>query len=204
MNRPDTSGCDLYPAIPDEMPRAGGPLRCWIGRQLMRLLGWRLEGEFPKEKQLVLAAAPHTSNWDFILAMLLVMMLGVRISYLMKKEAFFWPLGGLFMKLGGIPINRKAAEDIVGQVASWYQQHEKVWVVITPEGTRSKVKKWKTGFLRIAERAQVPVCIVGWDYPSKTMHIGPLWQLTGDHEADAENIRSYIAKHYTARYPDKQ
>jgi len=195
---------DLLPATPKAMPRAGGPFRRWLGRGLLRMLGWKLEGEFPEQQKLVLAAAPHTSNWDFVLAMCLIMALGVRVSYLMKKEAFIWPFGALFMRLGGIPIDRGAAEDIVDQIAGWYRDHEKVWVVITPEGTRSKVDKWKTGFLRIAERAEVPVCVVAWDYPSKCMHIGPCWETTGDHIADVEAIRSYISKNYTGRHPAKQ
>lgn len=186
------------------MPRAGGSLRRWLGRQLLRLYGWRLEGEFPDHPKLVIAAAPHTSNWDFVLAMFLVMALGVRVSYLMKKEAFVWPLRGLFLRLGGIPIDRKATTDTVDQIAGWYRDHDKVWVVITPEGTRSRVKKWKTGFLRIAERAQVPVCLVAWDYPSKRMHIGPCWETTGDHPQDAENIREFLTTRYQGRHPHNQ
>lgn len=170
----------------------------------MRLSGWELKGELPKEPKLVLAAAPHTSNWDFILAMLVVMALGIRISYLMKKEAFFWPFKGLFMRLGGIPIDRSAAKNLVEQITSWYEQHDKVWVVITPEGTRSKVDKWKSGFLRIAENAEVPVCLVSWDYPSKCMHVGPVWSLTGDHEADVAAIRKHVSEKFTGKYPEKQ
>ncbi len=195
---------DLLPEIPKAMPKAGGLVRRWLGRNLLRISGWELKGELPEEPKLVLAAAPHTSNWDFILAMFVTMALGIRLSYLMKREAFFWPFKGLFMRLGGIPIDRNAAQDLVEQIASWYREHDKVWVVITPEGTRSKVDKWKTGFLRVAEKAEVPVCLVCWDYPSKTMYVGPVWQLTGDHEQDLQAIRSYISDKFTGRYPDKQ
>lgn len=204
MGKSADNAKSLYPEMPKEVPRAGGPFRRWLGRSLLRALGWRLEGEFPRENQLVLAAAPHTSNWDFILAMILIMALGVRVSYMMKKEAFFWPFGGLFMKLGGIPIDRNAADDVVTQVVSWYKEHDKVWVVITPEGTRSKVERWKTGFLRIAAKAKVPVCLVAWNYPTKTMHIGPMWEVSGDHDADLLTIQQYITANYTGRNPENQ
>jgi len=194
----------VIPDTPVNMPRAGGRFRRWLGRTLLRLSGWRLIGEIPNNKKLILAAAPHTSNWDFILAMLVVMALGVRVSYLMKKEAFIWPFATLFKHLGGIPLDRHAAEDTVEQIAGWYRSHEKVWVVITPEGTRSKVDKWKTGFLRIAAAAEVPVHVVAWDYPTKTMIFGPKWQTTGDHVNDAQNIRDYLTDKYRGRIPDNQ
>lgn len=201
FSRKDT---ELLPEMPAIVPRAGGAARRWLGRTLLRLSGWRLEGEFPHHRQMVLAAAPHTSNWDFVIAMFVIMALGVRVSYMMKKEAFFWPFGALFMKLGGIPIDRKAATDVVEQVTQWYRDHEKVWVVITPEGTRAKVSRWKTGFLRIADSAKVPVCLVAWDYPSKTMHIGPVWPVSGDYEADLASIREYICTRYTGQNPENQ
>jgi len=194
----------ILPPMPAAVPRAGGPFRRWMGRGLLHLCGWRVTGALPDHPKLVLAAAPHTSNWDFVIAMFVVMAFGVRVSYLMKKEAFVWPLSKLFMALGGIPIDRGAAQDVVGQIAGWYQKHERVWVVITPEGTRAKVDRWKTGFLRIAERAQVPVCLVAWDYPSKRLHIGPCWSLTGDHERDTCAIRQYIRDKFTAKYPERQ
>jgi len=136
--------------------------------------------------------------------MLFVMATGIRISYLMKKEAFIWPFGKLFMALGGIPLNRKAADDTVEQITQWYREHDKVWVVITPEGTRGKVERWKTGFLRLAERADVPVYLVAWDYPTKTIHIGKKWPRTGDHVRDAEGIRDYLCARYAGRYPENQ
>jgi len=194
----------LLPEVPEEIPRAGGPFRRWLGRSFLRMLGWRMEGEMPNTGKLVLAAAPHTSNWDFVLAMFTVMALGVRLSFLMKKEAFFWPFKGLFMRLGGIPIDRNAPDDIVEQIATWYREKDRMWVVITPEGTRAKVDKWKTGFLRVAERAEVPIHVIAWDYPSKRLVIGPKWQTTGDHVEDAASIRRYLTSLYKGKFPDNQ
>ena len=146
--------------MPPLVPVAGNRFTRWLGRKLLALLGWKVRGELPNEPKIVVAAAPHTSNWDFVVAMLAIMALGIRVSYLMKKEAFFWPFGKLFMWLGGIPLDRRATEDTVQQIISWYDTHDQVWVVITPEGTRAKVDKWKTGFLRVVDGAKVPLLIV--------------------------------------------
>ncbi|WP_246439040.1 lysophospholipid acyltransferase family protein [Teredinibacter franksiae] len=204
MTNPQHEYSDLFPEIPPSMPTAGGPISRWLGRKILRLIGWRIEGEIPADHKLVMVAAPHTSNWDFVLAMLAIMALGIRVSYLMKKEAFVWPLGGLFRKLGGIPIDRTAADDTVEQIGAWYRDHEKVWVVITPEGTRAKVDRWKTGFLRIAQRADVPVVLVAWDFPNKRMVLGKRWPLSGDHVKDAEVIREYVNTRYAGKHPENQ
>lgn len=194
----------LYPPVPEGLASFGNGVTRRIGRFLLRLVGWRLVGELPKEKRLVLAAAPHTSNWDFVSAMLIVMATGVQISYLMKKEAFFWPFRDLFLWLGGVPIDRSASQDTVEQITDYYKKQDKLWVVFTPEGTRSKVERWKTGFVRVAHEADVPVLLIAWDYPSKTMRLDKLWHTTGDHESDAEAIREYMCSRYTGKYPDKQ
>ncbi len=198
----------LLPDAPETMPRMSSKRRLklvkWVGRNLLKVLGWKVEGKFPHESKLIIAAAPHTSNWDFLLAMLAVMAYGLKISFLMKKEAFYWPFKNLFMALGGIPLDRSATEDIVDQITSWYNCHEKLWVVITPEGTRSKVGKWKTGFLRVAEQADIPVLLVAWDYPTKTLHIDKIWDTTGNYDQDVEDIRCYINNKYTGKFPKWQ
>lgn len=186
------SSSEGLPTVPAQLPRIGNRFTRGLGRFVLALFGWRIEGELPNLPKLVLAGAPHTSNWDFIVAMLAMMSLGVKFSYLMKKEAFFWPFKNLFMRWGGIPLDRKASTGIVGQMMKWFEKKERIWVAITPEGTRSEVNKWKTGFLRVAYSAQVPVLIATWDYPNKRLLLGKCWQPTGDHEADAEAIKAYI------------
>lgn len=161
-------------------------------------------GDLPSVNKAVLVVAPHTSNWDFIIAIAAMMAKQVKLSYLMKKEAFFWPFKNLFISFGGIPIDRSAASDIVDQIKQEYDSSEALWVAITPEGTRSKVTRWKTGFLRIAIQAQVPIIIIAWDYPSKQLHIDKLWWPEGDSEKDAELIKEYISSRYTGRHPERQ
>ena len=193
-----------FPVMPENVPKDGNRFTRWLGRTLLRLMGWQFKGEFPNKKRLIVAAAPHTSNWDFILIMLGKMALGIHFSYLMKKEAFIWPFKGLFIRMGGVPIDRSQATDIVDQIAHWFASKDKMWVAMTPEGTRSKVNKWKTGFLRISEKAEVPVFMVSIDFPSKTFHLLKEWQTTGDHEKDADDIKNYINANFSGRHPEKQ
>ncbi len=190
--------------IPDAMPSMGNRFTRWLGRCLLGLLGWRIKGELPNVKKLVICGAPHTSNMDFFVAMGTVLALGLKFSYLMKKEAFIWPFKGVFMALGGIPLDRNAAEDTVAQILHWFRTHDKVWLAITPEGTRAKVERWKTGFLRIAYEANVPILLVSWHYPEKTLYLDKLWQASGDHAADAEAIRAYINDKYQGAHPENQ
>lgn len=190
--------------IPNEMPRMGNVCSRWFGRTIFSMLGWKLGGAFPRHKKIVLIGVPHTSNWDFILAMLAIMGLGMKVSYLMKKEAFFWPLGSFFKWLGGIPIDRSKHSNTVEQITTWFDSQEKGWVGITPEGTRDKVKEYKTGFIRIAREANVPVGFVCWDYPSKTIYIETCWPLVEDDEIEAKKIQQYLTAKYQGRHPQKQ
>lgn len=170
----------------------------------MRLLGWTFKGELPNHPQLVICAAPHTSNWDFIIAMVAALALGVKFSFLMKKEAFVWPFKNLFMAMGGIPLDRGSSANTVDQIAEWYRTHEQVWLAITPEGTRAKVGRWKTGFLRIAHESEVPVLLVAWHYPEKAIYLDKLWYTTGDHGKDAEDIRAYMNARFVGAVPENQ
>lgn len=194
----------VVPQLPANAPRLGNAVTRWLGRVLLRLLGWRLEGEMPNEKKLMVALAPHTSNWDFVVAMPVIMALGIKVSYLMKKEAFIWPLSYLFRWWGGIPLDRGNPAQVVEQVARWYDEHEAVWVAITPEGTRRKVGQYKTGFVRIAHAAGVPVCTICWDYPSRALVVDQLWTTTGDHDADVQRIREHVNTHYRGAQPQYQ
>ncbi|TQV80208.1 acyltransferase [Exilibacterium tricleocarpae] len=186
------------------MPRLGNRFTRWIGCRVFGLLGWRVAGTIPDRSQLVVAAGPHTSNWDFILAVSAILGLGVRLSFLMKQEAFFWPFKGLFQWFGGIPTDRGSPHRMVAKVAGWYRDHPQLWVGMTPEGTRSKVQSWKTGFVRIAHAAGVPVLLVALDYPSRTLHLCQLITTSGHHERDAAHCRALIDRHFIGRHPEKQ
>lgn len=187
--------------IPPQMPAMGGERMRRIGRFLLRLIGWRIVGELPNEPRLLVAAAPHTSNWDFVVVLAAILVLGVRGSIMMKKEVFVWPVAGLWRWFGFIPTDRSAPGGIVEQMVEAFRRSDRLWVGITPEGTRSHNARWKTGFLRIAHEANVPVLLLSWDYPSRTLRFGKLMRASGDHERDLQEIRTYFAA-FTGKHPD--
>ncbi|MGN6788463.1 MAG: lysophospholipid acyltransferase family protein [Rhodanobacteraceae bacterium] len=177
--------------LPPTIPQF--PDRAWRKpfRAAVRLGGWRLEGEFPDVPKLVLIVAPHSSWWDGIWGLLFKVALGVDISFMAKRELFRWPLGGLLRRLGGLPIERGAAGDVVGQMVERFGTRERLWLGIEPEGTRKAVKKWKSGFWHIARQAGVPILPGYFDYPRKVIGLGPLFQPTGDREADLAALKAF-------------
>jgi 1-acyl-sn-glycerol-3-phosphate acyltransferase len=141
----------------------------------------------------VVIVAPHSSAWDAIWGIAAKVGLGLGIVFIGKQEAFWGPLGWLLRLFGGLPVDRNAPAGIVDQVASQMRQAESMWFVLAPEGTRRKVDQWKTGFWKIARRAQVPVFCLGLNYPDRTIRLGELVTLTDDMEADIRRIRALFA-----------
>ena len=184
-------------------PRMGNALTRWIGDIILGAMGWTLEGKLPDRKQAIIIGGPHTSNWDLILAMSSMLSVGLKFSWMMKKEAFFWPLGGLWKALGGIPIDRGAKIDVVGQVEAFFAAHDKVWLGLTPEGTRSKVERYKTGYLRIAKGLGVPLLIAGIDSVNKRVVLDKLWEPKSDIDTENAAIKSYIESNFIGINPEK-
>ena len=183
--------------VSDVHPQTGNAVVRWIGRVMLLLMGWRIVGEIPKVPKGILIGAPHTTNWDLPLAIAMRFATGLRYSWMMKAEAFREPFGTLWRALGGVAIDRKAAKDAPSQMADWFNSQDKAFLGITPEGTRSKVERWKTGYLRIAQAADVPVIVVGVDGANRELRFDRTFPLTGDIEADNEAIRDYVRTHYS-------
>jgi len=185
--------------VPEQAPRIGNAVTRFIGRMLMRLLGYKVVGKYANEPKMVIIVAPHTSNWDLILALGTILSLGVRINFMMKKEAFFFPLGGLFKALGGVPLDRSNPKRAVVQTMKQFRNNDKFWLAILPEGTRKPVKTWKAGFVRIARNADVPIYMMGVDSRTKTIHLDRLIQpakhtkkkSSGSAIEQAEELRLY-------------
>lgn len=160
------------PALPPSIPTRGSTFTRGLGRIVLRLLGWRISGSFPDTSKFVIVAAPHTSNWDAIVGLAAALKLGLGVHFFVKHQAFKPPLGWVLKVLGGIPVQRDAAVGIVGSAVRGFKDNDQFILGITPEGTRAKRPKWKTGFHRIAKEARVPVVVVAIDFGSKT--IGPI------------------------------
>lgn len=186
-----------------QTPRLGNAVSKWIFKTILHGLGWKISGRFPDEPKLLFIGAPHTSNWDFILAVSAMQAAGVKASWMMKKEAFFWPLAGWFKSLGGIPIARGASKDMPTQMADWFDSVDQGYLGLTPEGTRSKVKAFKTGYLRIAYAAQVPVFTVAIHAPTKEIILDKIMPLTGDIAVDNAAMKAYYDEHYIGINPEK-
>jgi 1-acyl-sn-glycerol-3-phosphate acyltransferase len=187
------------PALPPQAPRDGNAFTRWVGRSVLRLGGWTIAGHFPDVPRLVLIAAPHSSGWDAVWGLAAKLAMGVDITFMAKAELFRGPLGGLLRALGGLPIDRARAQGAVEQAAGRIRGSERMWFVLAPEGTRRRVQHWKSGFLRIARAAEVPVFAAWFHYPDRTIGLGELFELSDDPEADMARIRAYyrpfVGKH---------
>lgn len=167
------------------------------------MIGWRVIGSLPPEiKKCVIIAAPHTSNWDFVIGRLAYWELGVPVKFLIKKEAFEHPLGWLVKRMGGIPVDRKKSNNLVDQVAEIFEDYSVLNVVVTPEGTRKLVESWKKGFYYIAVKAGVPIALGFVDYKKKIGGFGPVIYPTGDYEKDMIAIEAFY-RDKTAKHPEK-
>lgn len=170
---------------------------------LLRLIGWRQGGERPTPPRYVLIAAPHTSNWDFLLLMAFAFRCRVRL-YWMGKDAIFKGWYSPFVKfVGGIPIDRKKQTGMVAQTAELFAHSERLVVTVPAEGTRSRSEGWKSGFYHIAMTANVPVVLGFLDYAKKVGGFGPAVTLTGDMQADMVAITDFY-RDIGARYPEKK
>lgn len=164
-----------------------------LAQAIIKRTGWKLVGSPPDVPAAILIGAPHTSNWDLALMLLMTRARGMSPHFLMKKEAFRGPAGPLMRKLGGIPVDRSVASGLVARYANQASGGEHFQLVIAPEGTRKARHYWKSGFYRIAEEANVPIVLGFVDGPTKTFGYGPALQPTGDVRADMEVIRAFYA-----------
>lgn len=176
-------------------------VRPLLARAFWAVSGYRLRSEPPPASgSAVFIGAPHTSNWDFVFMLAICWDLGLSPKWLGKHTLFKPPLGGLFRWLGGIPVDRRQANGLVDQLVDVFHAHEKLVLVVPPEGSRKKLKTWKSGFYHIARGAQVPLALVVMDYGRKVVGFGPVLTPTGDVEADMTSIRSFFAS-AVGKYP---
>ncbi len=169
------------------------PLLRGVAWLFFRLSRWRLAGEPPPGGHFVLIAAPHTSNWDLPVMLCAAFRFRVKLYWMGKDAIFRPPFGGAARWLGGIPIDRSKANNLVAQSAELFRSNPGLILVIPPEGTRKKVRHWKTGFYYIALGAEVPIVMGFLDYRRKLAGFGPAFIPTGDIETDMEAIRAFYS-----------
>ena len=176
------------------------PIFRWISIAFLWLNGWKTEGHLPDIPKFVLIAAPHTSNWDLPYMLFTAFKLKAKIYWMGKDAIFFWPFSALFRWLGGIPIDRSRANDVVAQSIEQFRKNKKRILTVPPAGTRKRVLNWKTGFYHIANGAGVPIALGFLDYKRKVGGIGKIVQPTGNMERDMESIRAFY-RDISGKYP---
>ncbi|MCW2765618.1 MAG: phospholipid/glycerol acyltransferase [Nocardioides sp.] len=162
-----------------------------LARLLLRLARWRTVGRPPTKG--VLVGAPHTSNWDWALTMLLAWTNDVQIRLLVKQEFFRGPFGPLLRGTGGVPLDRENPGATIRTLLADAEDDETFLLGIAAEGTRSKVDYWKSGFYRISQQTGLPITLAFLDAPSRTVGFGPTFEPTGDVRADMDRIRAFYA-----------
>ena len=180
------------PPVPEKTPPWGNRASRVLGCIFLWLLGWQFKGEIPNLSKMILIAAPHTSAWDLAVGLFAILGIGLKVEWLGKAELVNGRLGWLFKRLGGVPINRRAAHGVVAQTAVQFRERSHLLLALAPEGTRGKVKRWKLGFYHMAQAANVPIVPVALDYGRRCIDIGPAI----DAKDDVEAVLTQIAQFY--------
>lgn len=186
-----------------QVPQRGNAFSRWFGKTVLRLLGWRVGGSIPDVPKMVLIGAPHTTNFDAVVAFAILMGLGLRASTMVKDSAFRGFTGVLLRWLGATPINRNSPKGVIEQTVDAFAASPQFVLLLAPEGTRAAAAAWKRGFYHVAAGAQVPIVPAAIDYDGKRVTFGPAVTPGGDYDADLRRILEFVAGHSSPRHPER-
>ena len=157
--------------------------------------GWKIPDNFPHHlKKCVIIVAPHTSAWDFVMGLAIRSVLRLtHVKYLGKAELFHGPFGFFFRRMGGFPVDRFNKHNMVDQVVALFDEHDSFVLALSPEGTRKRVDRLRTGFYHIAQKANVPIVMVGLDFGKKVVSIAPPFYVSDNESADFKRIIDFYA-----------
>ncbi|NCP63246.1 MAG: acyltransferase [Paraglaciecola sp.] len=190
------------PELCPQIPRFGSKFSCWLGQKVLQIMGWKFQGEFPCHPKMIIAVAPHTSNVDFVIGLAVAFTLRLKITFFGKHSLFVPPFDRILRYWGGIPVERSKAHGVVDQMAEEMRNASQMILCLSPEGTRSRVEKWRTGFLYIAHKAQVPVCLVAFDYKKKQIELGPVLEIGDDVQRELNRIYRHFSTVH-AKFPEQ-
>ena len=176
-------------------------LQSFCKRILYRWMGFSEVVTETRPEKYIIVMAPHTSNWDFVVGTLYARAEGFQCNFLIKKEWFFWPMGILMRKLGGIPVYRDKKTGSTERLATLAMESKEFHLCITPEGTRQPNREWKRGFYYIALKAHLPILLYGLDYRKKVIECTKVIIPNGDVEGQMAEIKEYFAR-FTAKKPE--
>lgn len=168
----------------------------WLFSLWFKFSGWKITGDFPHDvPKMVIAVGPHTSAWDVVVGLAAKKIIPIKHAYFLgKKELFDGPFGWFFRAVGGTPVDRFSNHGMVEQVVDKFTAHELFRLAMSPEGTRKKVDKLRTGFYHIAKQANVPILLSGFDFAKKEVILGGLIYPTNNEAEDFKKILSFFAK----------
>ncbi len=185
-----------------DKPRRCNAFARLSGKLVLSVAGWQLKGGVPASKDMIIIAAPHTSNWDLILLLAAAYSFSLSINWLGKNSLFTSIFGGFLKFFGGIPVDRSKSTNLVEQLAEQIKRGTGTTLVIPPAGTRRKTDYWKSGFYHIAEAAQIPLVCGYLDYRKKEAGLG-LSFVPSDLSADMNRLREFYGP-ITARFPEQK
>ena len=191
-----TKGVNVGENVPRKWPDWLSSFAAWV----LTKRGWRVEGELINQKKAILAVAPHTSNWDFFIGLFVVFSFKLKISFFGKHTIFTPPVGTIVKRLGGIPIERSKAHGVVTSIANKIKEADQLILALAPEGTRSPIYPWKTGFMHIAREAEIPIQVIGLDYARKVIVLGPIIQKVTNIDEQMQTIYTFY-DNVCAKYP---
>jgi 1-acyl-sn-glycerol-3-phosphate acyltransferase len=175
----------------------------WLASLILWIAGWKYVGGLPNVPKMVIAAAPHTTNWDGFWYLVMTAKMRLRAHVIMKSELVGVPVvGWIFRLFGGIPVERKSSQNLVEQMVQAFKRRERLALVIAPEGTRKRTEFWRAGFYWIAHQADVPIALAIMDYKKKTLGFYGMLKTTGDIHADMEVIAAIVAQHAVPKNPE--
>ena len=177
----------------------------FLGKLVLSVFGWKVKGSISEDfsnQKLVVIVAPHTSNWDGIFGVATVAGLDAKITFIGKHTAFRYGLGAFLRYMGGIPVDRSKPGGIIRDAIDQIKKIDGSLIAMSPEGTRSKVKEWKTGFLRIAKELNTKIIPASLDFAKKEILLGKAFVPSGNNEEDIRALKEYYSV-FTAKHPEK-
>jgi len=164
-----------------------------LSKWILKNFGWQLVGELPKIKKYVVIIGPHTSNWDFLIFVLVKFAYKINVVFIGKHTIFVGPFDWILRRLGGLPVNRESSHHVVDQIVDEFNKRDSMIFGLSPEGTRRYRNHWKSGFYHIARKANVPVLTAFLDTKTMTLGWGPVFELTDDKHADLKKIAVFYS-----------
>ena len=166
-----------------------------ISSWVLKIQKWKINGSIPEEKRVVLVIGPHTSNWDFIIGVLVILSLDAKINWLGKHTIFKRGFKSLLMRLGGIPVNRQDPSDLFSRIKVITEKSNGYLIGMAPEGTRKKVLKLKSGFIRIAKQTNSKIMLASIDFQKKIVNLDKFFTPTGDLNDDLLFVQDYFSRY---------